>query len=203
MTEPDDELRARLSGIDPMRPTVTPEPLSRQRAAEILEPTMLIDESTPDPTAVSPRRFRPALLAAAAALVIVAGILVSLSARGSGPAGANTLALSAPGGTVMSSCVRFDVAILRDMPVAFAGTATAVTPSAVTLQVDHWYTDGTADVVSIALPDSHSSASLDGVDFRQGTRYLVTATGGVVNGCGFSGEATPELEAAFAEAFAG
>jgi len=202
MTEPDDELRARLTGIDPMRPTVTPEPLSRQRAAEILEPTMLIDESTADPTAGPRRRLRPALLAAAAALVI-AGILVSLSARGPGPVGANTLALSAPGGTVMSSCVRFDVAILRDMPVAFAGTATAVTPSAVTLQVDRWYAGGTADVVSIALPDSHSSASLDGVDFRQGTRYLVTATGGVVNGCGFSGEATPELEAAYAAAFPG
>lgn len=31
----------------------------------------------------------------------------------------------------------------------------------------------------------------------------LASTGGVVNGCGFSGEATPELEAAYAEAFPG
>ena len=203
MTEPDNELRARLSGIDPMHPTATPEPLSRQRVTEILEPTMLIDESSPDPTAGFRLRFRPALLAAAAALVVAAGIVVSLWVRAPGPAGADTLALSAPDGTVMSSCMRFDVAILRDMPVAFAGTATAVTSSAVTLEVDRWYKGGTAKVVSIALPDSHTTASLDVVDFRQGTRYLVTATGGIINGCGFTGAATPELEAAFAEAFPG
>ncbi len=38
--------------------------------------------------------------------------------------------------------------------------------------------------------------------FRVGERYLVTATDGTVNGCGFSGPATPELERAFEEAFA-
>jgi len=51
------------------------------------------------------------------------------------------------------------------------------------------------------LPPGQTSAALDGVDFRTGGRYLIASTNGIVNGCGFSGEATPELEAAYAEAF--
>ena len=56
---------------------------------------------------------------------------------------------------------------------------------------------------TVAVPSEQTSAALDGVDFGQGQRYLLTATGGVVNGCGFSGPATPELERAFDEAFPG
>lgn len=89
------------------------------------------------------------------------------------------------------------------MPVAFARTVSAITAEAVTLDVDHWYKGGDADVVAVTRPDGQSSAALDGVDFQRGTRYLVTATGGVVNGCGYSGEATPEFEAAYRQAFPG
>jgi hypothetical protein len=45
--------------------------------------------------------------------------------------------------------------------------------------------------------------ALDGVDFQQGKRYFVTAAQGTVNGCGYSGPASAELEQAFAEAFPG
>ena len=45
--------------------------------------------------------------------------------------------------------------------------------------------------------------ALDGVELVAGEEYLLTATDGVVNGCGFSGPSTPELEAAFDEAFGG
>jgi hypothetical protein len=41
------------------------------------------------------------------------------------------------------------------------------------------------------------------VDFQQGERYLVTATGGNVNSCGCTTAATPDMEAAFERAFAG
>ena len=103
----------------------------------------------------------------------------------------------------MSSCLRFDVAILRDMPVAFAGTVTKLTDETVTLDVDRWYTGGTADRVTVSVPDTQTSIALDGVQFVDGKRYLLTATNGTVNGCGFSGPVTPELDQAYAQAFGG
>ncbi len=105
----------------------------------------------------------------------------------------------------MSSCIAFDVNFLAALPVAFAGTATEITDTTVMLSVDRWFTTDSAetDVVAITLPAGGTSAALDRVDFVIGDRYLVTATDGVVNGCGFSGPATPEFEAAFTSAFGG
>ena len=107
-----------------------------------------------------------------------------------------------PSSDVANSCIVFDVAFLAQMPVALAGTVTAVEPEQVTVDVDRWYRGGDADLVTIAV-QSGNSVALDGVEFRQGERYLITATDGIVNGCGFSGPATPELEQAFDEAFGG
>jgi hypothetical protein len=55
--------------------------------------------------------------------------------------------------------------------------------------------------VTIAQPDPQSSVALDGVTFDVGRRYLLTATNGTVNGCGFSGPATADLERSYGEAF--
>lgn len=208
MTGTDDQLRTRLSAIDPLHPTTTPEPLARYRAEEILEHAMgTITDTTLTPAAPAPRtrRFRAPLLAAAAVLAVAAaaGVAVVMTDGDADPGGSSTLSLSVGSGDAMSSCLQFDVAILAGMPIAFAGTATEISADAVTIEVDRWYRGGDADVVSVSVPDGQTSAALDGVSFQAGTRYLVTATDGVVNGCGFSGEASPEFEAAYAEAFAG
>jgi len=209
MTDPDLHLRIRLSAIDPMNPAKNPEALGDERAARILQRTMDTADDAPLRSPLRPRlalrRRRFAVLAAAAVLVLAAGVgtvLVVADSAG-GPGRASTLRLSAGSADTLASCVGFDVAILREMPVAFAGTVTTITADAVTLDVDRWYKGGEADLVSIDLPDGQSSVALDGVEFTSGSGYLVTATNGVVNGCGFSGEATPELEAAYAEAFLG
>jgi hypothetical protein len=150
------------------------------------------------------------LLASAAAAVLAVGIGAAVLAGTAGndahpPAGPakppTTLALTVPGGVSMSSCVPFDVSFLKDMPVALAGTVTAAEPGRVTLDVDHWYKGGDADQVTVAQPDPQSSVALDGVTFESGKRYLLTATNGTVNGCGFSGPASAELEKAYADAF--
>lgn len=202
MTGPDEQLRSRLSALDPMHPAANPEPLPRHRAAQILEHTMNTIEDTAPASAVRSRLFRPALAAIAVAAATV--VAMALTDRDPQSAGPSILALSVPPGDAMASCIQFDVAILSGMPVAFAGTATEITADAVRIDVDRWYAGGDADVVSVAVPDGQTSAALDGVDFQSGTRYLVTATtDGLVNGCGFSGEATPEFEAAYAEAFPG
>jgi len=101
----------------------------------------------------------------------------------------------------MSSCLPFDVATLAGMSPAFAGTVTSVDGGKVVLDVDRWYAGGEAEQVLLSQPDATTSAALDGVTFEEGERYLVTAAQGTVNGCGYSGPATPELEAAFDQAF--
>ena len=102
----------------------------------------------------------------------------------------------------MASCIRFDVTILADMPVAFEGTASAVDGADVTLTVDHWYKGGDATTVTLHGHEG-AVALLGGFPFEVGRQYLITATDGNVNFCGYSGEATPDLQSAFDQAFSG
>ena len=215
MTEYDEDLRARLSRIDPAPAGVDVDPVTSPRAQDLLERTMTQSLDTPAETSVTPvsshpRWRRPAFLTAAATVLVAAAVAVAVPmltssddapARRTPTSVALTLPAADGGGPTMSSCMMFDVAILRQMPVALAGTVTAVDAERVTLDVDRWYKGGTADQVTIAQPGANTSASLDGVAFEQGKRYLLTATDGTVNGCGFSGPATPELEKSYAEAF--
>jgi hypothetical protein len=203
----DDELRTRLSRIDPAPAGDPVDPGTGPQARELMERAMSTPAQTPDSTfAPHSRRRGPWLLAAAgaAAAAVVAGFLVlgGDDDRVGGNEAPATLALSLPPADVAASCVQFDVQFLAEMPVALAGTVTGIGADEVTLDVDRWYRGGAADVVTIAVPVD-SSAALDGVDFRIGERYLVTATGGTVNGCGFSGPADADLERAFEQAFAG
>jgi hypothetical protein len=215
MTEmSDDELRTRLSRLDPAPAGSPVDPVTSPRAQELVERIMQTPEtqtlSTPDSAdELAARRRRPYLLPLVAAAVLALVVATVLVVSGGGrvadaPAGEDptTLALELPASDVASSCMMFDVQILADMPVALAGTVTAVEPRQVTLDVDRWYRGGDADVVTIGVLDGNSVA-LDGVDFRDGERYLVTATDGVVNVCGYSGPATPAFEQAFEQAFAG
>lgn len=205
-----DDLRARLAATDPARPGAALDPLPASSPAELKERVMqTMDQPTATPERPASDRWRRPLVLAAAAVIVAATVGVGgvLTLTDDDPAprppAPTTVALSAAPGGAMSSCLPFDVALLADMPVAFAGTATAVNADAVTLDVDRWYTGGSAAQVTIRVPSGQSSIALDGVDFVDGQRYLLTATEGTVNGCGFSGRATPELEAAFAEAFSG
>ena len=218
----DDQLRARLARIDPALAGPPVDLVSSPRAARLLERTMQSTDQTPDhstdqgtdlPAASAPaapsRWRRTGLLAAAAAAVAAVAIGVAVSGgdpAGDGPGSSDaptTLALTVPPGGAISSCMMFDVAILRDMSPAFAGTVTSVDGGTVTLDVDRWYRGGDADQVTVSQPDGQTSAALDGVAFEEGKRYLLTAAQGVVNGCGYSGPATPELEKSYAEAFGG
>ena len=73
----------------------------------------------------------------------------------------------------------------------------------VTLEVDHWYKGGDADVVQLTSPGDESVLLEGGIQFAEGERYLVSASEGTVSSCGFSGPYTDEMAAAFAEAFGG
>ena len=95
----------------------------------------------------------------------------------------------------------FSQSILADMPVAFSGTATEVANGVVTLEVDHWYRGGDAQQVSLVAPDPATVSLEGGLTFTAGTRYLVTATNGTVNFCGYTAAWTSDLERVFDAAF--
>jgi hypothetical protein len=206
----DDDLRARLAAIDPARPDGVLGDVPDLSPAALQEQIMqIVDRPAPTSDPREHGRWSARLLAAAAAVVVIvaAGIAGIVATTGDDPAprtpAATTVALRTPPGGAASSCLRFDVELLRTMPVALAGTATSVSKTTVTLDVDRWYRGGSADRVTVSVPDTQSSVALDGVEFVEGQRYLLTATDGVVNGCGFSGPESPELADAFAQAFGG
>lgn len=191
----DDRLRNRLAASNPVPPSHPVDPFTSNRARAQLEDIMS--------TATTQPRTRPGrmrlVLAVAAALVVVVGGATLFSGLGTSQP---PMVLTANGGDAMASCIRFDPAILADMSPAFSGTVTEMTDSTVTLEVDHWYTGGKAKTVEIQYTPGFE-ALIGTPSFDVGQRYLITATDGVVNGCGYSGPATPDLEAAFNQAFGG
>ncbi len=206
----DEQLRKLLEQIDPMP---VDEFVDSARYQTLLEdimntpldtnPVTSPHQSQPARTSQGFKRLPIAIGGIAAALAVVIGT-VAVTRSSDDPETRQSLSI-ADAGTTMSSCLPFDVSILAGMPVAFAGTVTQITDSGVTVDVDRWFTSATSEtaLVDIALPAASTSASLDGVDFIEGERYLLTATNGTINGCGFSGPATPELEGAFTSAFGG
>jgi hypothetical protein len=146
------------------------------------------------------------LVAAAAVVVAAAGTTLALTAgndSGHHSVAAptvKTLKLPAahPG---IGTCIRFTVDILREKPVAFDGTVTEVADHDVLLRVNHWYRGGSADEVRLTNNVEPNVAMEGGVDFQAGHRYLVTATDGTVNICGYSAEWSADLAQTFEQAF--
>lgn len=209
----DEELRQLLEQIDPMPRDELIDPSRYRTRMELIMNTPHDTQTIATDTQhhahqAQPARGRrhrsPLIIGGIAAALVAIGISTAVLTRDNESVTTQSLSL-AETGTSMTSCLAFDVNVLAEMPVAFAGTATEITQTTVTLNVDRWFTSDTAetDLVAIALPAGNTSAALDGVDFVVGDRYLVTATNGVVNGCGFSGPATSELETAFTSAFGG
>lgn len=137
------------------------------------------------------------------AAAVVALVLGALAVFGGGPeAAGEPLELSLGEANSLSSCIVITPEILAAAPLAFAGTATSVEGETVTLTVDEWYVGGDATTVELHAPNGFQ-ALIGGIDFVEGESYLVSAESGTVNYCGMSGEATPELQALYDEAFAG
>ena len=206
----DDELLARLRAADPARASADPPPeLDRLlEAAMSTEPD--IRPSTDRPAA----RRRPWILAAAAVALVaalgggwvvtrgdgdppLAGPSPSVTDRGTE---GDVLALSVPD-AAEGRCIPFSSEALQPMQSALEGTVTSVSGDSVTLDVTRWYRGGDADVVELTNP-SRLAIVLDGViTFEEGERYLLTATDGTLNVCGFSAPWSAEREREFVTAF--
>jgi hypothetical protein len=188
----DDDLRNRLAASNPTPPSDPVDPITSFRARALMENIMTTTTTKPR---IEPRRFG-LIGAVAAALVVVIG---GATLFGPGTAG-DPLVLVGPGGDSMASCLPFDVATLRGMNPAFGGTVVELTDSVATLEVDRWFTGGDAEIVEIQYTPGFE-ALIGTPTLEVGQRYLITAADGTVNGCGYSGVATPEYEAAFEQAF--
>lgn len=198
-----DELRDRLADVDPAYDVAT-EPPTTSSSRSRLERIMHTDpNATTARPSTSDRGRRRLWFAAAAAVVVAAAGGLVLAAGGGGEepqASGPPVELSLGASDTMASCLPVDAEILADMPVAFAGTATDVEGETVTLTVEEWYAGGDAGTV-VLRAQSGMEALIDGFAFAKGAEYLVSATEGTVNFCGFSGPATDELQAVYDEAF--
>ena len=138
-----------------------------------------------------------AAVVALAILAVAIGFIVTRD----GGASAAPLTLSA-GSDATASCMPFDVQTLAGMSTAFAGTVTQLESGAITMDVDRWYIGGDAQTVRLTTIDD-AQALLGGFPFEVGSQYLLTASNGALNYCGYSGPATPEFQNSFNTAFAG
>lgn len=196
-----DPLRDQIRDLDPMHPGVPTESVTTPSSRQRLEHIMSTTETRTTESRTTGRWYA---MAAAAAVVVVALIGV-LTLTGNGDDAPEAVAgppleLSLGEGDALASCLPFSVEILAGMPLAFEGTATAVEGEMITLAVDRWFTGGDAAQVTLIGP-AGMEALIGGIEFTVGGQYLITATNGTVNYCGYSAPATPELRAAFEEAF--
>jgi hypothetical protein len=197
-----DELENRLRRRDPLPPEWSPEPPDGPRARALLEHVMStpVLEPTDESTARrSPRRRWWWLGAFAAAIVLVVGGVL-LANRGGGSE-EQAVAFQLPGAdAALQMCLAVTDYVPDPAAQAFSGTVTGVDAAGVTLDVDHWYTTTSeqADVVNLTA-GTDVSVALDGVEFVEGQRYLVTVVNGEVQICGVSAPASPELEALYGQ----
>jgi hypothetical protein len=203
----DDDLRAALAAVDPVRSTDL-DPMTSPRARELMEHAMATpttDLRTDGSAAAGSSTRRPWLAAAAAAVVLAGGGAAYLASGGDpAPSGGRELALALPAGDPAAmSCLPVSADTLGTLPVAFAGTATAVADGEVRLEVDRWYRGGDAATVVLRNPGQDAQALVGAADFQEGEDYLVSADQGTVSVCGLTGRASPELQAIYDEAFAG
>ena len=206
----DQDLLARLRSADPTAgEDARPPDVADWWIDELTEATMgrTLEQARPETEPAAQRRTWA--WAGAAAALVLGATAVGIMTGGPdtphvGAAPTNTvMTLALPANDAAGSCLQFSVDVLRPMEVALAGTATEVTSESVTLAVDHWYRgDDGSDQIELTRHDQ-AVALEGGIAFEEGRRYLITATDGQVNGCGFSSEWTPEMAAAFAEAFGG
>ncbi len=155
-------------------------------------------------TTTSTANRRPRWIIAPAAAAVVVALAFGLPAlSGTDPGSSSSgspLVLSLGEGPGLASCMAFDTEILAELPIALEATVTTVDGEQVTLSVDRWFRGGDSATIELHAP-AGMQALIGGIDFVVGRQYLVSATDGVVNYCGYTAESTPEMKAAFEEAF--
>ena len=211
----DDELRARLRAGDPAAslPPADPHRVARLLEDTMAERTETGTETGTGTGGAGPvvtarrtgdlRRRGPLtwLVAAVAVLLIAGGAVFALVRAGggggagdtpvAGPAGspsttATTTELTAPAARGAARCLPPNARTLRGQDLALDATAADVTDRAVTLVPRRFYAGTPTDEVIVRAAPAQLSALVGAVRFREGERYLVSASEGEVSVCGLA-----------------
>lgn len=209
----DDELLARLRSVDPASSLPPADPA---RVARLLEDTMsntVEHEGETELTRETGTHGRNPLtwLVAAAAVLIIAGVGAfgilnhDFGAdRGPTAGSAPTVThLTAPDASSSGKCMVPNADLLSTQTLAFEGAVQGISGGVVTLVPTHFYVGDVTDVVEIEVASADMQALVGAVKFEDGGHYLVSATGGRVTVCGFSGPVTPDLTTLYEQAFPG
>ena len=211
MTDHDDELTARLRANDPAASLPPADPAAVDR---LLEATMSNDLHADAPPTRGRARRPLTWLVAAAALVVIGGVGVFAATQGQdtqspvpSAAGESSSAptltqLSAPGQSAYAArCMVPNSQMLATQTLAFDGVVDDITDGVVTLTPTLFYTGEETDQVQVSAPSPELQALIGAAQFEVGGRYLVSATGGRVTVCGFTGPYNPDLVALYDQAF--
>ena len=165
---------------------------------------------TPAGGSTGRRRRRLLPLAVAAAVLAVAGAayVATRDDRSAPPPTADeptVTELVLPGTDSPGRCLQVDARTVAGVETAFEGTVTDVDDDRVVLDVVRWFVGGDADQVELSTPSPQGVVPrLPGLPvFEVGERWLVTATDGRANLCGFTAPRSDRLAAVFDEAFPG
>lgn len=191
-----DELRERLARLDPMPPGVPTEGVTTPSSQELMEEIIStqVREKTLEPA--HSRRW----MSVAAAMALVVGVAAAFALGSDRGGQAMVLGASDPG--ITGICLQFSVEQLAMAEVAFEGTAVSVDGTSVELEVDRWFKGGEAGKVLLEAPTG-LELLIDGIAFEVGASYLISASNGAVDYCGYSGGANDQLRSAFQAAFGG
>ena len=117
------------------------------------------------------------------------------------PGNSTVLNLSAGGlSNHAATCPSVNSTLIARDPIAFKGVVTVHREGFIELEVEQAYAGVSAKTVTLTATQS-VDFWLGPVHWEVGSHYLVTAAAGVVNFCGETGKATPELQAVFDQAF--
>jgi len=190
----DPQLRAILGQADPARSLTPADP---QGLARLLEDTMATDITEETTTPVRQRGARTWLgVAAAVAVIAGGGFAVASSMGGDEPTtpaavdkpepAADPVVVTLQAPTLAAKCAMPTPEILAQFDTAFSGTVTAVDGDVITLTPTETFAGDAADEVDIV--GGMDGRALGGVvDFQVGETYYVSAMGGQVSACGYSG----------------
>jgi hypothetical protein len=200
-----DELRERLSGIDPSAAAPI-HPVDGPWAASLLEQIMNtpIQQATPTPQPPGRAVRRTWLWAALGAVVAAGAITAGIVASGDDeqPVASEPIEYALDGAVSMDMCLRVDEYEPTPDVLGLRGTITALDADTATLQVSKWYRGGPADEVVLRVSNVPSPA-LDGIEFVVGGDYLIAVRDGEVLTCGLSALYSDDLAALYEGWFAG
>ena len=193
----------RLRAADPMRADEVPD-ASLARVTARIQEHIMTDSYDPNvrPTRGPLFKLGGLALAGAFALAIAVGSNFGGMIPGAGTTDPSSGPSTDPGaaGGGVASCLVYDPASLPMMDVVFDGTVTAVDGDQVTFAVNEGW-KGADGSITLTAPEENVALTGPVPAFEVDGRYLVSASGGTINACGYTLDYDADTAAEWAAAF--